>query len=94
MHQDYLKKKDEFILFFKIVLVQNSWRGKELNQFCPIKISDDLCLFFDINPSSVALNVQELRLGTKKPQICFCIEIQIGFLAELSFFLFFNELGK
>ena len=30
-----LEKNDEFILLFKIVLVQNFWRGKELNKFCP-----------------------------------------------------------
>ena len=31
----------------------NSWRGKELKQFCPTRSSDDLCLLFYINPSSV-----------------------------------------
>ena len=33
--------------------VHNSLRGKELNNFCPLNSSDDLCLLFCINPSSV-----------------------------------------
>ena len=33
-----------------IVLVQNSWHGKELKQFFPTSSSDDLCLPFCINP--------------------------------------------
>ena len=101
MHQDDLKERDEFILFFKIVLgktataarnlinyspqteattfafsyvfnlflwfiqktrlkvvaatwlVQNSLRGKKLKKLCPFSISDDLCLFFCKNPSSM-----------------------------------------
>ena len=46
MHKDDFEELDEFILFFqiiqvyfillfKIVLLQNSWRGKELNKFFP-----------------------------------------------------------
>ena len=30
-----LEKNDESFFLFKIVLVQNFWRGKELNKFCP-----------------------------------------------------------
>ena len=30
-----------------------SWRGKELNQFCPPSSSDDLCLLFCTNYSSM-----------------------------------------
>ena len=40
------EEKDEFIIFFKIVRVQNSQCGKELNKFCPPNSSDDLCLLF------------------------------------------------
>ena len=36
----------------QIVLVQNSLRGKELKQFCPLRIRDDLCLLFCIKHSS------------------------------------------
>ena len=35
----------------RIVLVENSKRGKELNKFYPLNSSDDLCLVFCINPS-------------------------------------------
>ena len=37
----------------QIVLVQNSQRGKELKQLCPPNSSDDLCLLFCINRSSL-----------------------------------------
>ena len=57
--------KDEFILFFpnhpgaihpilQIVLLQNSQRGKKFNNLCPPNNSDDLCLLFYINPSSMS----------------------------------------
>ena len=53
LHQDDMKKTDEFILF--VVLVQNSQRGDELNTFCPPNSSDDLCLLFCLNPSSMLI---------------------------------------
>ena len=34
-------------------MVQNSQRGKEVKQFCPTISSDDLCLLFCLNPSSM-----------------------------------------
>ena len=37
--------------FLRIVLVQNSQRGKKLKQFFTPRSSDDLCLLFCINPS-------------------------------------------
>ena len=37
----------------QIVLVQNSLCGKEINQFCPLSSSDDLCLLFFLYPSSM-----------------------------------------
>ena len=40
-----------FILFFKIILVENS--GKELNQFSPSNNSDDLCVLFCLYASSI-----------------------------------------
>ena len=46
----WFEEKDEYILFFKIVLVQNSLRRKELNKLCPSNSSDDLCLFLCICP--------------------------------------------
>ena len=39
--------------FLPVILVQNRQRGKELNKFCPPNSSDDLYLFFCINPSSM-----------------------------------------
>ena len=44
--------------FLHSILVQNSQRVKELNKFCPPNSSDDLCLFFCINPSSSTANTQ------------------------------------
>ena len=38
--------------FLLIILVQNNQQGKELNSFCPPNSSDNLCLFFCLNPSS------------------------------------------
>ena len=37
----------------QIVLIQNNKRSKELKQFCPPTSSDDLCLLFCINSSSM-----------------------------------------
>ena len=36
--------------FLQMVLLQSSYRGKELNKFCPPDSSDDVCLFFCITP--------------------------------------------
>ena len=36
-----------------VVLVQKSQRGKDWNTICPPNSSDDVCLFFCINPSSM-----------------------------------------
>ena len=47
------EEKDECNLFFQIVLVQNSYHGKEFNQFCPPNSSDNLCLIFCRIPSSM-----------------------------------------
>ena len=33
----WFEEKDEFVIIFRIFLVQNSWRGKELNKLCPPK---------------------------------------------------------
>ena len=42
---------------FQFILVQNSWRGKELNTFCPPNSSDDLCLFLlFFYPSSIGIS--------------------------------------
>ena len=49
----------EFILFFKIVLVQNSYSG---NEFRPPNSSDDLCLFFFLYPSSISDEMGSKRL--------------------------------
>ena len=38
--------------FFHVILVQNSLRGQEFNQFCPANSSDDPCVIFCINPTS------------------------------------------
>ena len=37
---------------FHVILVQNSLRGQEFNQFCPANSSDDPCVIFCINPTS------------------------------------------
>ena len=37
----------------QFILVQNSWYFKELNTFCHPSSSDDLCLIFCIDPSSM-----------------------------------------
>ena len=50
-----LGEKDEFILFYKIVVVHKGERGKELHNFCPPNNSNDLCLFFCPFPSSVCI---------------------------------------
>ena len=42
----------------QIVLVQNSYHGKELNTFCPPNSSDDIYIFFCLHPSSMALSFQ------------------------------------
>ena len=47
--QDDLKN----ILFFQIILVQFSQRGKELNNFFSQNRSDDLCLLFCLYPFSM-----------------------------------------
>ena len=39
--------------FLYIILLQKSCRGNELNNFCPKNSSDDLCLLFCLNPSSM-----------------------------------------
>ena len=53
LNPDEVKKRMNSLYSLKSVLVQNSWRGKELNTVCPPNISnDDLCLLFCINPSS------------------------------------------
>ena len=39
--------------FLQIVQVKSSYRGKELNKFCPPNGSDDLCFFFFIHPLSM-----------------------------------------
>ena len=57
----WFEENNEFFLFFKIVQVQNSWRGKELNKFCPPKSSDDLCLFFCNYSSSMTERKQRLQ---------------------------------
>ena len=59
MHQDDMKEKDEFILFFKIVQCKTA-RGKELNILFPPNTSDDLCLFFCLYPSSMAAVIVKL----------------------------------
>ena len=45
--------KGWFHPILQIFLVQNSYRGKEWNQFCPPSSSDDLCLLFCLYPSSM-----------------------------------------
>ena len=62
-HQDDLKKvmNSSYSSFcphvihpiLKIILVQNSQRGKEMNRFCPPNSCVDLCLLFCLYPSSV-----------------------------------------
>ena len=42
-----------FILFIKIILVENREHGKELHQFRPPSSRDDLCLLFCLYPSSM-----------------------------------------
>ena len=39
--------------FLQIILVQNSQRSNELNQFCSPNSNDDLCLLFYLYPSSM-----------------------------------------
>ena len=39
------------ILFYKIILVENIWCGREFNQFCRPNSSDDVCLLFCRYPS-------------------------------------------
>ena len=39
------------ILFYKIILVENIWCGREFNQFCRPNSSDDVCLLFCCYPS-------------------------------------------
>ena len=56
LHQDDLKKgmnssyssycSSAIHPIHQIVLVQNSWSGKEMHQFCPTSSSDDLCILF------------------------------------------------
>ena len=63
LHQDDLKKKVNSSYasncpgvirpVLPIVLVQNSSRGKELNQFCPLNNIDDFSLLFCLYPSSM-----------------------------------------
>ena len=50
-----------------IILVQNSYRGKKFNKFFPPNSSDDLCLLFCINSSSMVrpLQQQEITLCQK-----------------------------
>ena len=48
LHQDYMEK-GLIHPFLKIVLVQNSQHGKELNKFYSPNSSDDLCLLFCIS---------------------------------------------
>ena len=70
-----------FIQFFKIVLVQNSWRGKELNYFCPPNSRDDLCLFFCIYPPSMlpVLHLAFSWFETKdKIGLTFCFTVQVS----------------
>ena len=45
--------------FLHIIQVQNSLRGKELNQFCPQNSSDDLCLLFSLYPSSMGVGFSQ-----------------------------------
>ena len=40
-----INRPGAIIPIFLLVLVQNSWRGKELNNFYPPNSSDDLCLY-------------------------------------------------
>ena len=43
----------QFILYLKLSYCKIAQRGKEFNEFCLSNSSDDLCLFFCINPSSM-----------------------------------------
>ena len=53
-----------------ILVVQNSLHGKEFNKFCPSNSRDDLCLFFCIFPSSLALTFSSWSPGSNiGPQI-------------------------
>ena len=53
VHQDDLKEKDEFILFFKIVLGKIASAAGNKNKFFIPNSSDVLCLFFVLYPSSM-----------------------------------------
>ena len=59
MHQNDLKEKDEFILFFKIILGKIASAARNWIQFFPPNRSDDLCLFFCFNPSSSMIFIQQ-----------------------------------
>ena len=60
---DSSKRLGAFHPILPIVLVQNSYHGKELNILCPLRSSDDLCLLFCINPSSSM--VSNVEVGFK-----------------------------
>ena len=47
-----------FIIFFKIILVENIKNGKEFNQFPPPNSCDDIWLFFCLYPSSMSKLMQ------------------------------------
>ena len=64
LHQDDSSNRPVALHFIlQIILVQNSKRGKEFNQLCPPS-SDDLCLLFCINTSSMLQHNRYLH--TKK----------------------------
>ena len=52
MHQDNLKEKDEFILFFKIAIGKIARAARKLINSYPPYRRDDLCLFFCFYPFS------------------------------------------
>ena len=67
-----------FILFFKIILVENIYCGKELNQFRPLKSNDDLCLFFFLYALIQALGGYWVRYQLDATQSSLCFKCQPG----------------
>ena len=68
----------------QIVLVQNSYFGKEFIKFCPPNSSNNLCLFFCIYPSSILWS-QTIKCGSGSH---FFILIRIQILHILKNILF------